>query len=142
LGKATLANILFIMPMELLTASIYFYRLLSTFLPYLVNIIKLTLKSNIVIRIFRFFFAANHGQALQDAVEKANECLRQKGVVVSEYLPRRQRTRLAALRERLANAVPVRPRDAFALNTSMTLSACGTVTTYIIVLLQFKASDI
>ena len=36
---------------------------------------------------------------------------------------------------------PYRPMDAFELNTSMALSAFGLISTYTIILLQFKGSE-
>ncbi len=50
--------------------------------------------------------------------------------------------RIHALKERLSDFSGIRPCDAYGLNMAMTPSALGTLVTYVIVLLQFKVSEL
>jgi len=94
-----------------------------------------------ILYFYRFYYAATHGQALEDAVGRMNASLRDNGALLASHTLRRQRVSLLALREKFSAVVPVRPRQAFNLNMGMTISAAGMIVTYIIVLIQFKGSD-
>ncbi len=85
----------------------------------------------------------SHGQALEDAVSAAAAALREGALELrASDLSPAEAVAVSALRGRLADFAGIRPCNAYRLNTSMTLSAVATLLTYVVVLLQFKSSEV
>ena len=84
---------------------------------------------------------ATLGQNLSDRFGASKKALEQFQVGSDEDLDDRQRRELAVLTGLFSNPAPIRPCDTFNLDHSTTLSILNTILTYLVILLQFKGTD-
>ena len=90
---------------------------------------------------YRLCFTVSHGQAIEDEVSDVVNVLRDKLADDYEFLTPEQRFKLTLLKEKFQDARGISPRKIFWLNHAMILTACSTLLTYLIVLIQFKAAE-
>ena len=81
------------------------------------------------------------GQAIEDEIEEVIKAIRDKLEESYCHLNNAEHFQLDTLKERFGDYKVFRPARTFSLNNSMSLSAMGALTTYLIVLVQFKTGE-
>ena len=77
----------------------------------------------------------------------ANKCQNIKGILEDllmehqESLTKKVRTKLKILIKRFDDSAPIKPKSTFDLNFSTAVSAAGLIATYLVILVQFKQSN-